>query len=241
MASKDWQRMDSIDEIASISGNRGRGWRIFSLILLVGAATFVAAYYLPLYRAHTTLVDKFRSLSREANTQHKQLTETIDTLKQVAAERDHLSESSRKEQEASSARASQVDSIERELRTQLKKFIGPAKLGMEQQKGKLVFTLASPALVAKTGGALAEAGKSVICVIGAAAKAADLGIQIHAAVAAIDPKATDWQVSALRAGNAAQQLVDKCGVESKRVKLQVTPASPRVDAMSLIIEIAPGA
>jgi chemotaxis protein MotB len=242
MASKDWQRMDSIDEIATISGNRGRGWRIFSVILLVGTGAFVAAYYLPLYRAHTTLVDKFQSLSREANTQHKQLTETLDTLKQVAAERDHLAESSRKEQEAGSARASQVDSIERELRTQLKKFIGPAKLGMEQQKGKLVFTLASPALVAKTGGALAEAGKSVICVIGAAAKAANLGIQIHTAVASsVDIKATDWQVSALRAGNAAQQLVGKCGVESNRVKLQVSTASPKVDASALVMEIAPGA
>ena len=242
MASKDWQRMDSIDEIATISGNRGRGWRIFSVILLVGAATFVAAYYLPLFRAHESLVDKFRALSREANTQRKQLTESLDTLKQVATERDHLAESSRKEQEANSARATQVESIERELRTQLKKFIGPAKLGMEQQKGKILFTLASPALVAKTGGTLTEAGKSVICVIGAAAKAADLGIQVYSAVApTVDIKATDWQVSALRAGNAAQQLVGKCGVESTRIKLQVKPASPKVDAAGLLIEIAPGA
>lgn len=242
MGSKDWQRMDSIDEIATISSHRGRGWRIFSVVLFVGAATFVAGYYLPLYRAHLALVDKFRGLSREANTQRAQLTETIDTLKQVAIERDGLSASSRKEQEASSARAAQVESIERELRSQLKKFIGPAKLGMEQQKGKILFTLASPALVAKTGGTLTDAGKSVLCVIGAGAKSADLGIQVHSALApGIDTKAAEWLTSALRGGNAAQQLVGKCGVESNRVSVQVTPASPKVDAAGLVVELAPGA
>ena len=231
--------MDSIDEFVLRSAKRGRGWRIFSILLLVGAATFVLAYYLPLYKAHAALRGQYRNLSREATTQRGQLTQTLDTLKQVATERDQLSESSRKQKEAGSALETQLVSLEKELRTQLKKFIGPGKLDMELQKGKIRFALASPALIAPTGGTITEPGKSVISVIGAAAKSASLGIHIYSAAAdAAAKQKPEWQISALCAGNAAAHLVDKCGFDSKQIELRVAPSRPKADA-ALVIEIAP--
>ncbi len=231
--------MDSIDEFVMRSAKRGRGWRIFSTLLLVGSVTFAVAYYLPLYRAHAALTGQFRHLSREATTQRGQLTQTLDTLKQVATERDQLSESSRKQQDASRTLATQLESLERELRTQLKKFIGPGKLDLQLQKDKIRFALASPALIANTGGSITEPGKSVICIIGAAAKSADLGVHVYAAaVQGAAKHGPEWQISALRAGNAAQHLVDKCGVESKQIELHVGPFESKADA-ALIIEIAP--
>jgi hypothetical protein len=238
MGRKDWAQMDSMNEIATISANRGRGWRIFSGVLLVGAATFAAAYYLPLYRAHAALTGKYRTLSQEATTQHQQLTETIDTLKQVAGERDQLSALARKKQETASSQSNQLDSLERELQKQLKKYMGPGKLQLERNKDKIQFTLGSPALVANTGNNLTEAGKSVVCVIGAAAKSANLGVRVHApAVSAANKNTTDWLPAALRAGNTVQLLESKCGIEPNSLLLQVTPPSSKLTA-PLIMDIA---
>src|ERR1039457_2050089 len=94
MGSKDWHQMDSNDDLAAIgiSPHRGRGWRILSGVLLVGTATFAAAYYLPLYRAHASLSREYRALQSQASAQHKQLTETLGTLKQISSERDKLKE-----------------------------------------------------------------------------------------------------------------------------------------------------
>jgi hypothetical protein len=239
MGRKDWERMDSINELASISGNRGRGWRIFSGVLLAGLATLAAAYYLPLHRAHAALIVKFRNLSQEATTQRKQLTDTISTLKQVADERDALSAQSRKKQEANASIASQLDSLERELKTQLKKYIGPHKLQLERQKEKLTFTLDSPAMVASTGGTLTEAGKSAICIIGAGAKAANLATLVRAvAVTPANKPGPDWLNPALRAGNASQQLVAKCGLEASTISMQIGPPSSKLTA-ALVLDIVP--
>lgn len=238
MGRKNWERMDSISELATISANRGRGWKIFSGVLLVAAATFLAAYYLPLYRAHAALTGKYKSLSQEATTQRKQLTETIDTLKQVAGERDQLSASSRKTQEASSNLSAQLESLDRELQKQLKKYMGAGKLQVERRKDKIEFMLDAPALVANTGNTLTEAGKSVVCVIGAAAKSANLGIRIHAPAAPPPNKpAVDWLAAAVRAGNAAQLLTTKCGVDSNAVSMQVgAPAGKQTSA--LVMDVA---
>ncbi len=229
--------MDSINELAAVSANRGRGWRVFAGVLLVGVATFAAAYYLPLYRAHAALTGKYKTLSQEATLQRKQLTETIDTLKQVEDERNQLSALSRKAKESAATVSTQFESLERELRKQLKKYIGPGKLQVERQNDKLHFKLDSPALVAPTGGALTEAGKSVVCIIGAGAKASNLGVRVHAPA---DPAAgkNEWLTPAVRAGNASQLLVTKCGFDSKLLSIGVSPATPKTEA-ALLIDIVP--
>ena len=232
--------MNAMDSVVDLSPTRGRGWRIFSLIVLIGAGTFAAAYYLPLYRAHAALTDNYQRLSGEAKTQRKQLTDSLDTLKQVAAERDQLTIVAQEKQTASHDLVTQLDSLEKELRSQLKKFIGPGKLELERQKESLQFKLPSPALVSPTGGTLTEAGKSILCVVGAAAKATKLSVVVRAAASTEGAKpSSDWLTSSLRAGNAAQLLTGKCGLSSGDLDVRVTPQMGKSDATTLVVAIAP--
>jgi hypothetical protein len=153
MGSKDWHRMDSNDDLAAIgiSPHRGRGWRILSGVLLVGTATFAAAYYLPLYRAHASLSREYRALQSQASAQHEQLTETLDTLKQISSERDKLKEIAGKLQATRSALTPQAEGLERDLQTPLKKFVGTGKMKLKRQFEKLSITLASPTFMPAVG------------------------------------------------------------------------------------------
>lgn len=243
MGRKDWQQMDSKDDLAAvgISPHRGRGWRVLSGILLVGTATFAAAYYLPLYRAHAALRQEYRTLSSQANTQHKQLTDTLDALKQVSTERDHLHEIAGNQQRISDALIPQAESLEHDLVAALKQYLGQGKLQLVRQSEKLRITIASPLLVAATGADLTDAGKKALCLVGGTIKSADVRIVIQGYGPGSMPSNTaTWQAAATRAGNAAQLLSGSCGVDSSRIEVHVTNPVPSPDGIALLLEIAPG-
>ena len=242
MGRKDWQQMDSKDDLAAIgiSPHRGRGWRVLSGILLVGMATFTTAYYLPLYRAHAALRQEYRTLSSQANTQHKQLTDTLDTLKQVSTERDHLHEIAGNQRRNSDALLPQAESLEHDLQTSLKKYLGQGKLQLVRQSEKLRITMASPLLVAATGADLTDAGKKALCLVGGTIKSADVRVVVEGYGAGSMPRNTAaWQVAATRAGNAAQLLGESCGVDSSRIEVQVSNPMPSPDGTAILLEITP--
>lgn len=241
MGNKDWQRLDSKDDLAAIgvSPNRGRGWRILSGLLFVAALTFTAAYYIPLYRAHASLSREFRTLSGQASTQHKQLTETLDTLKQVSADRDRLNALAGTKQKTSDARTPQAENLERDLTTALKKYMGKGKLQLARHGEILKVTLASPSLVPATSADLTDAGKKSLCGVGGALKTADVHMVIQGSASAMTPNGTAWKLAASRASAAAQLLTETCGVDPKRVELSVRDPMHGTDDSALSLEISP--
>jgi flagellar motor protein MotB len=242
LARKDWHQLDSTDDLAAvgISPHRGRGWRVLSGILFVGAATFAVAYHLPLYRAHAALSREYLTLSTQANTQHKQLTETLDTLKQISTERDRLNETASKLQKSSDTLAPQAETLERSLQAPLKKYLGPGKAQLSRQKEKVQLALANPALVASTGADLTDAGKKTLCLLGGTLKSADVHIVVHGYGSPSLPKKTAvWQIPALRASNAAQLLSESCGLDASRIEVSVGSSSPSPQGVAIQLEITP--
>ncbi len=240
MGRKDWNQMDSNDDLAAIgiSPNRGRGWKILSGVLLVGTATFAAAYYLPLYRAHSSLSHEYRTLQTQATAQHQQLTETLDALKQVSSERDKLSEIAGKLKAKRSTLTPQAESLERDLQAPLKKFIGTGKLQIKRQSEKLSITFASPTFMAAAGSELTDAGKKAVCLIGGGIKSADVHVDVKGYAAATPTKGTGWQTAVTRAGNVAQLLSDSCGVDASRIVAAGSPM-PGPDGAAVALEIVP--
>jgi flagellar motor protein MotB len=242
MGRKEWQQMDSNSDLAAIgiSAHRGRGWRIFSGFLLVGTATFAAAYYLPLFRAHASLSREYRTLAKQANTQHQQLTDTVETLKKLTTDCDKLKDAVGKQQTTSNKLAVQADSLERSLQAPLKKYLGSGKLQLERRQENLKVTLASPAMLSATGANLTDAGKKALCVLGDALKTADVRIQIQGLGPAPPANsAHNWSIAAARAGTAAQLLTESCGIESKKVQVRVEDLATSNDAIALVLEITP--
>jgi flagellar motor protein MotB len=240
MGKKDWHQMDSSDDLAAIgiSPHRGRGWKILSGVLLVGTATFAAAYYLPLYRAHSSLSREYRTLQSQANGQHKQLTETLDALRQISTERDKLSEIAGKLQATRNTLTPQAESLERDLQAPLKKFIGTGKLQIKRKSEKLSITFASPTFIAAAGSELTDAGKKAICLIGGVVKSADVQIDVRGYAATALPK-NSWQTAVSRAGNVAQLLSESCGVDPSHIEVRASNPMPGPDGAAVVLEITP--
>lgn len=242
MGKKDWQNLDNSVDVADIvlAPNRGRGWRILSGVLFVAAATFAAAYYLPLYRAHASLNREYRTLSTEASTQHKQLEDTLDTLKQVSAERDQLNQLAASKK-SGAALARDAESVERDLQTALKKFLGKGKLQLTRDKEKVTLSLSAPALVQSTSGDLTDAGKKVLCQLASSQKSGNSHIAVlgYAAPVAGNPAAA-WKMAAVRAAVGAQLVSESCGVDPRRVDAMVHEPTKVNEDILISVEITPG-
>jgi flagellar motor protein MotB len=242
MGRKDWHQMDSNDDLAAIgiSPHRGRGWKILSGVLLVGTATFAAAYYLPLYRAHSSLSREYKTLQSQASAQRQQLTETLDALKQLSSERDRLSEIAGKLQATRNTLTPQAESLERDLQVPLKKFVSTGKLQIRRRSEKLSITFASPTFIAAAGAELTDAGKKAICLIGGVIKSADVHVDVKGYTAATPTKSgTGWQSALLRAGNVAQLLSESCGVDASRIEAHTGNPMPGPDGAAVMLEVTP--
>jgi flagellar motor protein MotB len=242
MGNKDWQRMDSKDDLAAmgVSPHRGRGWRIFSGVLFVTVLTFAVAYYLPLYRAHDSLSREYRALSVQASTQHQQLADTLDTLQRISVERDRLNTVAATKQKSSEALIPQAEGLERDLNTALKKYLGKGKVQVTRQQERLHVSLASPALVQATGADLTDPGKKSLCAVGGALKSADVHITVQGfAAGPVAEAATAWKLASARAAGAAQLLSETCGVAPGRVEVVVRDPSHAMEDAALSLEIAP--
>ena len=67
--------------VRKIAGTR---WgRVFAGLLFVAVATFVAAYYLPLYRAHEKLAEQYRELGQRSQGMSETVTRLQSELKTV--------------------------------------------------------------------------------------------------------------------------------------------------------------
>ncbi len=242
MGKKDWQNLDSSVDIAAVglAPNRGRGWRILSGVLFAAAATFAAAYYLPLYRAHATLNQEYRTLSTEASTQHKQLEDTLDTLKQVSAERDQLNQiAGSKKNTATLAR--DAETLERDLQAALMKFVGKGKLQISRDKEKVLLSLSAPALAQSASGDLTDSGKKVLCQVASVVKKGNSHVEVlgYATPVAGNPAAA-WKTAAVRAATAAQLVSESCGVDARRVDATVHEPTKVNEDVLIAVEITPG-
>jgi len=241
MGKKDWQNLDSNADFSAVAltPNRGRGWRILSGVLFVASATFAAAYYLPLYRAHASLSREYRTLSTESTTQHKQLTETLDTLKQVSAERDHLNQIAASKK-SGDALVHDAEKLEHDVQAALKKYLGKGKVQISRDKEKLRVSLSAPALVHATTGELTNTGKKMLCQLGGELKSANahVAIQGYAEPVAGNPAAA-WKLAAVRAAVATQLVSETCGVDPHRVEAVVHEPTQIADDNLLVVEITP--
>jgi chemotaxis protein MotB len=246
MGKKDWEKMASADDISGlgVSPHRGRGWKVFSLLLLVGSATFVVAYYVPLYRAHQQLRDEYKKTSAEASTFRRQLTDTVATLSSTTNVCDKMRSDVRKKTEdtdaLASALASRTEHIERSLQIPLKKFKGRGKLSVAREKDLLRVTLAAPAVVAPTSGDLSTFGKMALCALGGSLKDSDVHVVVQGlGFSPAGKPSASWQLATTRAGNAAQFLSEKCGVDASRIEVAVSASPASSDGSTMAIEITP--
>jgi chemotaxis protein MotB len=196
---------------------RGTRWgRLFSGLLVVGCATFVAAYYLPLYRAQQRLSDQYRELSQKSSALSDSASKTQVELKSVSAERDQLL-----------AQQDQRDSVQKQQAGQAERARGvlSSKLDKPLKKGSAVLVASGGTLLVAFDDAwlflpqrldLAPAASALLCEAVKGSEAKSLTVSAALAPGAPLPVAlsksfaTPWALSAARAAAVAEALADKC-------------------------------
>jgi flagellar motor protein MotB len=242
MGKKNWQKLAETDDLSefNLSPHRGRGWKIFSGLLFMVTAAFVAGYYVPLYRAHALLRAEYKATSSEAATFRKQLEATVAAFDHTTGECSNLREELRRQTKDTEAILARAERIERMLQTPLKKYQGKGKVQMERQREKLRISLAAPALIAAKGATLTEFGKKALCAIGGSLKNSDVRVVVQGLwVESTDKANSAWLLAAARAATAAQQLTESCGVDASLVDVAVSASANAIDGNAVALEIAP--
>ncbi|HEX3774233.1 MAG TPA: OmpA family protein [Polyangiaceae bacterium] len=211
--------MASWDSAADLGpyAKRGTNWgRVFVLILLVGIGTFVAAYYLPLYRAQQKLSAEYRELGQKSQSLTDSATKAQAELKSVTAERDQLQAEHDKRESAKKTEGAGLDRVTADLSTKLDKLVKKGSAVVTVNNGALLVALDGASLFTPQKLELSAAGKATLCEIAKSTQSFSLRINGSMLEDATMPAGLEsslgnpWALSAARAAAVAQALEEKC-------------------------------
>jgi chemotaxis protein MotB len=218
-----WEEFADSD-LGPYAKSRGTRWgRVFIGLLLVGAATFVAAYYLPLYRAHQKLDVQYRELAQKSQTLSDSVSRASAELTAAQHERDQLRAERDQKLSAQKDVASQQEGVRATLASKLDKLVKKNSVAIFANGSTLLVALDSALLFQPQRLDLAPAAHGVLCdvVKGSEAKALAVGASLApgAAVPAALSKsyANPWTLSAARAAAIAQALTELCAFPGPQV------------------------
>jgi len=194
--------------------------RVFVLVLLVGMATFVAAYYLPLYRAQQKLGEQYRELSQKSQSLADAASKTQAELKSVTAERDQLQTEHEQRESTKKTQGAELERVRADLSVKLDKLLkkGSAVIGAGPSGGSTLVALDAAALFLPLKLDVSPAGKVLLCDVAKGAHGLTLHVNGSMAEDATVPTAFEgsfsnpWTLSAARAAAVVAVLEDKCAV-----------------------------
>lgn len=211
-------------DLGPYAKSRGTSWgRVFVLVLLVGIATFVAGYYLPLYRAQQKLGEQYRDLSQRAQSLTDSAQKADAELKSVSAERDQLRSEHDKHESAKKSETEQLDRVMRNVSIKLDKFVKKGSAVVATYDGSLLVALDDAALFLPQKLELSPAGKALLCDVAKSAQNLSLRVSGSMAEDATVPAALQgsypgaWALSASRAAAVTQLLEEKCSLAAAQL------------------------
>lgn len=224
MGRNDWQRevdQDDLSAAVGVTRRSGRGWKVLAAVLSVSALAFVFGYYVPLYRAHALLTNQYRKQMDEARKQRQQLTETIETLKLVVAERDQLAETQRREQKDQESTVQRNGKLDENLRAALKKFLGKGKVLLVRQGATLALDFESPAMLGQGTADVTVLGKQALCALAGPLKKTNAKLVVVGGGITAPPKSEySFPLAAGRASNVSKHLSEVCGIEVGQLEIR---------------------
>jgi chemotaxis protein MotB len=215
---------ESASDLGPYAKSASTNWgRVFVLVLLVGIGTFVAAYYLPLYRAQQKLDQQYRDLSQKSQSLTDTATKTQADLKSVTAERDRLQAEHDKLASAQKAESDRLERLRADLATKLDKLVKKGSAVVALNGNTVLVALDTAALFLPQKLDLSPAGKATLCDIGKSAQGGSVGVGASLAEDATVPTAFEgsfgnpWSLSAARAAAVTDQLEEKCVLNASQL------------------------
>jgi chemotaxis protein MotB len=219
-----WEDLADSDLGPYGSKPRGSRWgRVFTGLLVLGFGTFVAAYYLPLYRAQQKLSDQYRELSQKSQSLSDGASKAQADLKTVSAERDQLQAEHDQRDHAQKNDASEQQRAHDAVSAKLDKAIKKNAAAVVSDGSTLIVALDSALLFQPQKLDLAPSAVSLLCDVLKSAAAKSVMVSDALAPGAALPAAlaktfaTPWALSAARAAAVAEALVDKCSLPAAQL------------------------
>ncbi len=211
-----WQDMADAD-LGPYGKSRGTRWgRVFAGLLFVAGATFIAAYYLPLYRAHQKLAEQYRELGQRSQGLAESASRAQGELKAAIEARDQLQAERDLRDSAKKSTGEQQERAKIALSSKLDKYLKKGNAALLVSAGSLFVALDSAVLFLPQKLDLTPTGRALLCDVAKTSEAKALTVRASVAAGSVVPPAlavnypNAWALSAGRAAAVAQALEQTC-------------------------------
>lgn len=198
--------------------SRATRWgRVFGGLFFVAVATFVAAYYLPLYRAHQKLAQQYQELGQRTQGLAETVSKVQGELKSASEARDQLQAEHDSHESAKKVSGEQQERLRAALSAKLDKFLKKGNTALLVNAGSLFVAFDSAALFVPQKLELTPGGRALLCDVAKTSEAKVLIVRASLAPGSGVPPAlagsypNPWALSAGRAAAVAQSLEQACG------------------------------
>lgn len=230
MGKSPWQDSDPDVQAmrSSMRPSGGNRWgRIVLLLVIVASVTFVAAYYVPLLRAHGDLTaehrrvaDKVQSAEREVTSARTELKSSREKLAALQAER-QAQQAVNFQPIGNTPSTEKLDAARVQLTALLDKHVKKGLAVVALQDGQLLVALADALVFAPRKLDVTPAGRALLCQLAKTSDGAlrvvgtDTGQKPPPGLAQRYPSA--WMLRGARAGSVVEVLENKCSVPAARL------------------------
>lgn len=192
-------------------------------MLIVGGATFVAGYYIPLLRAHDKLRDEFQALSERRRVLDESLANKERELKKLESDKTDLQAKVDERAQADEAKQAELEKLRVAISSKIRAFEGKRLAASSIAGERVRISLGNRLVFAPNSVTITKQAGSVLCdIAGAVDKGTQLRVvSVTSAEEAPSPLAAKYasrrELSAARAAVVADRL-EECGVASARVE-----------------------
>lgn len=244
-----WEDLADAD-MGPYARRRSTSWgRVFFGLLLIAAATFVAAYYVPLYRAHQRLGEQYRELGQRSQALSESVNKVQQELKSTTEQRDRLQAEHDQSASVKKADGERQERLRAALSSKLDRFLKKGSAAVVVHEGALVVAFDAALLFVPQKLDLNPTGRQLLCDALKAGEAKAVTVRAALAEGAAAPAAlaktypSPWLLSAVRAAAVAQGLQDACAVPAAQLSatgVASLPALPgfKVSAERVDLELA---
>jgi chemotaxis protein MotB len=185
--------------------------RVLVGLVFIGLATFVAAYYVPLLRAHQALTKRSQESVTKADALEQQVKKLQTDLGAASSERDRLAAAEKDRASSSSQGKDRLTAIESDLNAGLKKYAGKGTITVAQGDDAVRVSIKSDLLFPNDKPELNLTGAAALCDVSRAAGTHRVDVVLG--TQSIIPPAGDsaWAIAAEAAGRVATYLEQRCG------------------------------
>lgn len=226
-------------DLGPYAKSRGTRWgRVFGMLLFVGVATFVAAYYLPLYQSHKKLAEQYAELGQRSQSLSESIGRAQDELKTVTAARDQLQAEHDQRSRASKTSDEQRDRVRAALTSKLDKYLKKHSAALPASTSALLVVFDSAQLFLPQKVELSPAGRTLICDAAKTSEAKTIAVRASLAAGSVIPPAlsvsypSPWALSAARAATVAQAL-QSCGFNGAQLSATGNGSEPLAAGLEL--------